>query len=792
METSATDWDGIQLKFAAPLDLSADTIFTMLVYHPDSMGSIRLQFDGTDMSSLKLNVPYSTPGSWELLTWNVPSSYDGRINRVLLVFDHNNGQPGGADGPDIEQWYFDELRGANLHLIVGEYLYFDFEGDIDTNPELVESSALFLGVKANPVKDQINQSDSVGLTQTSGTADWDGLKYVFDQPIDLSNDTIFTMMVYHPDSTGSVRMQFDGVGMSSLKLNVDYTTPGSWELLTWNVPIEYDDMIKQVLLVFDHNNGQAGGADAADVEEWYFDDMRGPVENLPPDTIPPKTYYRTENLRKDWIGFDAAIYDGVVDNPSPDAVNDGQYAGKYLTGSNTWSGVYYDLPAAIDFSASESFMMWVYSDSSGYVRIQLENTDVTTKPKLSVLYDTPGVWKALTFTAADNVGDPLLDDTYDRIVLIFDDKDADVGEAWYFDNLLGPEIGEVDPTYVYFDYETPETTPPFVAPSWGSVVYGGTVANPSKDDVNESDSVGLQITGNVGWHYMEWILDRTIDFSEGYIFKMKVYHADSTGNARIQLDDANGLNLKMSVPYTTPGEWQELTFSPFEVMENSTGEVTDDSYYKVKLIFDDTDNDIEEYWYFDDMIGPGLTPLYYVDALFTVTQVQSDATDYAIQLNNTGDMIDLYNDGTNGDTSAVDNVWTILVAGLPVGDHVYDIYADGALAENGDDVAFTVPMTTQTVTINFNHEEGGAVHSVEGLNDVVIYPNPAHDNLTIKHIKEIVQVKVYRIDGAEVMNVSSINAQKLTINTSNLTSGFYVVSIVDKDGATTNSRFIKH
>lgn len=786
--TSSVDWDGIQLRFETALDLTEDTIFTMLVYHPDSAGSIRLQFDGTGMSSLKLNVPYSNPGNWELLTWNIPSSYDGKINRVLLVFDHNNGQAGGADGADVEDWYFDELRGPKLYPLLGEYLYFDFEGD--TNPTIGESTVEFLGVVENPSKDGLNISDSVGLARTSDT-DWDGLKYEFQQPIDLSGDTVFTMLVYHPDSTGSIRLQFDGNGMSSLKLNEPYDTPGSWQILTWRVPSQYDDLITRVLLVFDHNNGQAGGADGADVEDWYFDELRGAPENPEPDFTPPKTYYSTTNLRKEWTGFDGVVFEGIVDNPSKDDVNDGDYAAKALTGSNGWSGMYYDLPAPIDLSETDIFMMMVYSDSSGYVRIQLEGDGSTAK--LSVPYDTPGEWKKLTFSSSDNVGDPMVDDVFDRIVLIFDDKDADVEEEWYFDNVLGPNIGDVDPLYTFFDYETPETSPDMVAPSWGSVVYGGTVANPSKDAVNESDSVGLQITGNVGWHYQEWLLDRTIDFSEGTTFTMKVFNADSTGFARIQLDDASGLNLKMSVEYTTPGEWQELTFSPYDLYQPSTGEVTDDSYIKVKLIFDDRDGDIEEYWYYDDMKGPGLTPVYYVDVLFTVTIADTvAATDFQIELNNDGTMVQMYNDSTHGDTMADDSVWTVLVAGLPVGDYVYDIYADGSLIGNGDDIAFDVPMYGNTYPVDYYYvgvETG--IDDIKRKEDIKVYPNPATDKLVIENSNEITSIKVYNIVGSEVMNIHDIYSKKYTIHTSGLFKGYYIVSATDKFGKSKIIRFIK-
>jgi hypothetical protein len=777
--TGGNAWDGIIYKFDNALDLREDSIFTMMVYHPELTGSTRLQFDGSGMSSLKLNVDYETPGAWQKITWRIPREYDGKIKQVMLVFAHNRAGAG-------EEWYFDELSGPDTYPLVGQYLYFDFEGSAETNPVFKETSATFLGVVENPDKSGANASDSVGLTMTSAV-DWDGISYEFAQPINLTGDTIFTMMVYHPDSTGSIRMQFDGIGMSSLKINVDYTTPGAWQLLTWPVPSQYDNKINKLLLVFDHNNGQPGGADSGDVEEWYFDELRGAPEYPAPDFRPAKEYYSTLSLRKEWTGFDGATYEGVYENPAPDAVNDGAYAAKFLTRNNGWSGIYYDLPAAIDFTEEQIFQLWVYSDSTGDVRVQLERPGTSTKIRYVKTYGTPGQWAKLEFTPADNTGDPIESDLYTRIVLIFDDKDKDPGEVWYFDNLYGPPIGQVDPYFTYFDYESDELTPNMVAPSWGSVVYAGKTENPSKDDVNPSDNVGLWITGNVNWHYSEWIMDRTIDFSEGTTFSMKVYNADSTGNARIQLDDANGLNLKMSEPYETPGMWQEIIFTPYNIIENSTGEITDDSYYKVKLIFDDADTDIEEYWYFDEMKGPGLTPIYYIDALFTVTSTTTN-TDYTIEINNDGNSIQLYDDGTNGDVTAGDNVWSVFIAGLPEGDHVYDIFADGSIIGDGD-IPFNLPMTTQTVTINYDHT---GVPVVDLYKDMVrIYPNPAMNELNVLLPDGAQHIRVYSFSG-KLMWDEKIHTEGIyRYNTRNLIPGVYTVMITGQDGKVEARKFVK-
>lgn len=71
-------------------------------------------------------------------------------------------------------WLINGLLSAQVPVV-----YFDFEGPDSTNPVFQETSSKFLGVFANPHKDAVYQSDSIGLCRTSGTVDYDGIIYNF-------------------------------------------------------------------------------------------------------------------------------------------------------------------------------------------------------------------------------------------------------------------------------------------------------------------------------------------------------------------------------------------------------------------------------------------------------------------------------------------------------------------------------------------------------------------------------------------------------------------------------------
>jgi hypothetical protein len=503
-----------------------------MVYHPTKASTkVRIQVQGPTLNPStegKLDMPYTTPGEWQLITWNVSQAlYDNKVTAVLFCINEGAALAG-------EQWYFDDFRGPDQYPEVPpkpEGLYFDFEGDVETNPVLVNVNAQYNGVKTNPLKDAVNPSDSVGMT-TTGSNTWDGIKYTFAQPLDLSEgDGTFTLLVYHPTKASTkIRIQVQGETLNPStegKLDMPYTTPGAWEKITWTVSKAlYDKKVTAVL--FNINEGLALAG-----EQWYFDEFTGPDQYPPPPTVEPRLYFNSEIKRQNFMGFQGASYEGVVANPKTDTINSTTSSAKSLTGTDTWSGIYYDLPSTIDFSATERFTMMVYSDSTGNVKLQFEKAGVTQKMKLSVPYDTPGVWKELTFDpATDNIGDPLMDDTWSRVVVIFDDKDKDAGEVWYFDNLRGPVLNSPGPVYTYADFETVTPSPVKTA----GAIYGGVRDNPNPSGINVSDSVALFYTGSVTYHSIYWDLPGTVDFSDGSIFTMMIY-SDSIGRARIQLEN---------------------------------------------------------------------------------------------------------------------------------------------------------------------------------------------------------------------------------------------------------------
>ncbi len=670
--------------------------------------------------------------------------------------------------------------------VLGSVLFFNFEEEEADLPEFINAGATFGGVMDNPNISSRNPSAHVGMSAT-GSNSWDGISYYFDNTLDLRNDTIFTMLVYHPELEGRTRLQFNGP-TAELKLDEYYTTPGQWQLITWRIPKSYDGMFNRVMLVFAHDR-------AVKDEIWYFDELRG-APLSPPDETPEKTYYSTKNFRKSWTGFDNAVYEGVTENPLVNATHMEPLAGKFITGTQNWAGIHYDLPGGVNFSKGKRFTMLVYSEHTGRVRLQLEKTS-NDRARFYANYTTPGEWALLTFDSGNMDGE-FKDDHYTRIVLVFDDETNVAGKAWYFDEIHGPAIMDSGPQIAYFDFMS-AIEPTFRGFSGGA--YIGKMFNLSPDAVNPNEFAGLSYTGGDFWSGIFFDLPSTINFDESHTFKTKIFteERDTTGTAsfgdfRIELRGTphnNDTRFRMWHEYKDMGKWVEITLKADESsIDYATNSRRNNFYHTLLIVFDDKRRDSGHEWYFDNIVGPKLTPVYNADILLTVTNHGIAASTYAIAIND-GERIPLHNDGTNGDVTADDNIWSFRINGLPVGDHVMAVYADDKLISDAATVPFTVPETIRLTRVNFDHMEDTSTPETPLSNSIIrMFPNPADAELHIQSMANLSNIAVFDIVGRMVIQASPEH-NSYTMNTSQLKSGIYIIRIADETGAIETLRFIK-
>jgi hypothetical protein len=219
------------------------------------------------------------------------------------------------------------------------------------------------------------------------------------------------------------------------------------------------------------------------------------------------------------------------------------------------------------------------------------------------------------------------------------------------------------------------------------------VDNPSKTGVNTSNLVvkTQKVETAQWWGGVAIPLGGTVDFSATeQTFSMDIYSAIE-GEVMFKVEQgANPTDVEVRAMYTTPNQWQTLTFD----MSSVSGVLTADNYKQIVIFMGVTNNTVTtDVWYYDNVKGPGLTVGAAVDPNVTITDYTGAATSVAIAFSSAPDT-KIALDGAQG----VNAIWTKDITGVtgstifaPV---TYTIYVNDAAYEGMTDIAFSMAGAT--------------------------------------------------------------------------------------------------
>lgn len=149
------------------------------------------------------------------------------------------------------------------------------------------------------------------------------------------------------------------------------------------------------------------------------------------------------------------------------------------------------------------------------------------------------------------------------------------------------------------------------------------------------------------------------------------------------------------------------------------------------------------------------------------------------------DQTNMYDDGTHGDATAGDNIWTVsmlLVSDAGANTWEWGFFGNGTWIPKAN-IQFSLPdasAVTSTYTI------GGT--GIDNLGITLnVYPNPTSGILNIEGTN-LESVEVYNLTGARILTNRLSNNR---IDVSNLNNGVYILKIVTENGETAVSRFSK-
>lgn len=246
-------------------------------------------------------------------------------------------------------------------------------------------------------------------------------------------------------------------------------------------------------------------------------------------------------------------------------------------------------------------------------------------------------------------------------------------------------------------------------------------ANPDKTGVvNTSDNVAMtkKNPGAAIWGGIVFPVGGTIDFAAGtQTFTLDVL-SSVAGTVILKFEKADdpNTNMEAQVLYTTPGQWQTLSFTYTDKAPGIYGKVV------LFMGYGTTDPDV---WYYDNLKGPDYTTGADVDATFELTDLGGTVTSVEVELSNDpGYKIPLT--GTAGEGA----VWTTIFAGVtgstitaPI---TYTIFVNGVAVPEITDQDFVLAGSAPTtITKNYGTAPIGVNLLNNGTFDGIEGPMPA-------------------------------------------------------------------
>jgi len=132
-------------------------------------------------------------------------------------------------------------------------------------------------------------------------------------------------------------------------------------------------------------------------------------------------------------------------------------------------------------------------------------------------------------------------------------------------------------------------------------------------------------------------------------------------------------------------------------------------------------------------------------------------------------------------TSAGEGIYTITIPDFVVGDtieykfRINGLWATSEFPNGGANRKYGVLEGLNEITVWYNDEATGINDPVQQVYN--IYPNPVTDKLFIGNMKDVTKVEIYNVTGQLVKSINYNAVEQAQINTSDLRSGMYILTI---------------
>ncbi len=282
-------WAGFFYHLEHPVNLTDESVFKLKVWSPraDIEAIMKLEVEGGPGMPDQI-ADVTVAGEWVELVWDL-SEQDHEIawDKVTVIMDLDE-----HPVPDTETWYLDDfsLEGVveldpdriviveppdgDASLLQPFPLVFNMDTDVVDweGYTFFPFSGAELARITNPDKSGLNETDYVlEYTKPEGSDAWAGFFYHLEEPINITDQSVFKLNVWSPRADIEAIMKLevqDGPATGDLK--ADVTVAGEWVELVWDLSGQNQetnwDLVVVIMDLDEHP--------VPETETWYLDDFR--------------------------------------------------------------------------------------------------------------------------------------------------------------------------------------------------------------------------------------------------------------------------------------------------------------------------------------------------------------------------------------------------------------------------------------------------------------------------------------------------------------------------------------
>jgi len=265
--TSACTEEGFQCDMDfVPMDFSIRHTFHVQVWAPAMDKKVVFKIfekDNPDNNHV-VEAMTTKAGEWDTLSFDFSAAENGVYNKWSIHPDFGSETVG-------EIWYFNLITVARHHVTYDDGVLFDF----DEYPNYMYmwdcsgGAAEFLVVD-NPIKDENNMSETVGMMVTSVCTYEGAATHETFVPFDFSQGAVFTIKVLAPRADATFRFKIENHldhNNQPLTVDVQTTVGGEWEILAFDFDGAQSDFYDRIAVFPDRSS-------EIEFDEWFFDDVR--------------------------------------------------------------------------------------------------------------------------------------------------------------------------------------------------------------------------------------------------------------------------------------------------------------------------------------------------------------------------------------------------------------------------------------------------------------------------------------------------------------------------------------